>query len=101
MPRAKRYSQSGLVWRITHRCHRQRFLLEFWRDRVSWRRGLFAARKRQGLCVPNYIATFNRPVSALAWTLGAAWISYTFIRRDKKMGWIPLWPSAKLGSELG
>ncbi|WP_024326320.1 transposase [Thioalkalivibrio sp. AKL19] len=59
MPRANRYVLPGLVWHITHRCHRQQFLLKFQRDRANWRRWLFEARKRYGLCVLNYIATSN------------------------------------------
>ena len=59
MPRAHRHYLPGLVWHITHRCHKQAFLLRFARDRRSWRRWLFEARKRYGLCVLNYIATSN------------------------------------------
>jgi hypothetical protein len=33
MPRANRYFLLGLVWHITHRCHRKAFLLKFARDR--------------------------------------------------------------------
>ncbi len=59
MPRANRFYLPGQVWHITHRCHRQQFLLKFLRDRRSWHRWLFEARKRYGLCVLNYIATSN------------------------------------------
>ncbi|MGM0517717.1 MAG: transposase [Pseudomonadota bacterium] len=44
---------------MTHRCHRQQFLLKFLRDRRLWHRWLFEARKRHGLCVLDYIATSN------------------------------------------
>ena len=59
MPRANRHFLPGHVWHITHRCHRKEFLLKFQRDRKCWRRWLFEARKRFGLCVLNYIATSN------------------------------------------
>jgi putative transposase len=59
MPRANRYFMPNCVWHITHRCHKQEFLLKFVRDRKRWRYWLFQARKRYGLCVLNYIATSN------------------------------------------
>ncbi len=59
MPRANRFYLPGQVWHITHRCHRQQFLLKFLRDRRLWHRWLFEARTRYGLCVLNYIATSN------------------------------------------
>ncbi len=59
MPRANRYFVPGYVWHITHRCHRQEFLLKFARDRRTWVHWLFEARKRFGLCVLNYIVTSN------------------------------------------
>ena len=33
MPRANRCFLPGHVWHITHRCHKQEFLLKFARDR--------------------------------------------------------------------
>jgi len=59
MPRAHRHYLPGLAWHITHRCHKQAFLLRFARDRRYWRRWLYEARRRYGLCVLNYIATCN------------------------------------------
>lgn len=59
MPRANRYFLPGHVWHITHRCHKQEFLLKFVRDRRLWRRWLYEARLRYGLCVLNYIVTSN------------------------------------------
>lgn len=59
MPRANRFYLPGQVWHITHRYHRQQFLLKFLRDRRLWHRWLFEARKRYGLCVLNYIVTSN------------------------------------------
>ncbi|WP_322522208.1 transposase [Guyparkeria halophila] len=59
MPRSRRFQIPGQVWHITHRCHRQQFLLKFARDRRLWRYWLFEARKRYGLCVLNYIVTSN------------------------------------------
>ncbi|HEW78436.1 MAG TPA: transposase, partial [Phycisphaerales bacterium] len=59
MPRAHRHYIPGCVWRITHRCHKQEFLLRFEKDRKRWRHWLFEAKKRYGLCVLNYIVTSN------------------------------------------
>jgi len=36
MPRTNRHALPGLLWHITHRCHRRRFLLRFSRDRRCW-----------------------------------------------------------------
>ncbi len=59
MPRAHRYFVPGHVWHITHRCHRQQFLLRYAKDRTRWRYWLFEAKKRFGLCVLNYVVTCN------------------------------------------
>lgn len=59
MPRANRHFANGHLWHITHRCHKREFLLKFLRDRRSWLRWLFEAKKRFGLCVLNYMATSN------------------------------------------
>jgi len=59
MPRANRYFLPGLIWHITHRCHKQEFLLKFAKDRQTWIHWLFEARKRFGLCVLNYTVTSN------------------------------------------
>ena len=59
MARANRHYIPGCVWHITHRCHKQEFLLKFEKDRLRWRHWLFEAKKRYGLCVLNYIATSN------------------------------------------
>ncbi len=59
MPRANRIFLPRHVWHITHRCHRQQFLLKFARDRRRWRYWLFESRKRFGLCVLDYICTSN------------------------------------------
>jgi putative transposase len=59
MPRANRHFLPGQVWHITHRCHKQEYLLKFARDRACWIRWLFEARKRYGLCVLNYMVTSN------------------------------------------
>ncbi len=59
MPRANRHFLPGHVWHITHRCHKQEFLLKFAKDRERWRYWLFEARKRYGLYVLNYITTSN------------------------------------------
>lgn len=49
----------GYIWHITHRCHKQEFLLKFVRDRRCWLRWLFEAKKRYGLKVLNYVVTSN------------------------------------------
>lgn len=59
MSRANRHFLAGHVWHITHRCHRQQFLLKFARDRRAWLRWLYEARRRYGLRVLNYMVTSN------------------------------------------
>jgi len=59
MPRANRHFLPGLVWHITHRCHRREFLLKFAHDRRNYLQWLFQARKRFDLCILNYIVTSN------------------------------------------
>jgi len=59
MPRANRHFMPGHVWHITHRCHKQEFLLKFAKDRTNWIKWLYEARQRYGLCVLNYIVTSN------------------------------------------
>ena len=59
MPRANRHHLPHHVWHITHRCHRQQFLLKFARDRQAWMCWLYAARRRFGLCVLDYAVTSN------------------------------------------
>lgn len=59
MSRAHRYFIPNQVWHITHRCHKQEFLLRFARDRKCWLHWLFEAKKRYGLCVLNYTVTSN------------------------------------------
>lgn len=51
MPRANRYFLPGLVWHLTHQCHKKEFLLKFEKDRRGWLQWLFEAKKRYGLCV--------------------------------------------------
>ena len=59
MPRAKRYFDSGLIWHITHRCHKKEFLLKFTRDKKRYLAWLYQAKKRYGLIVLNYMVTSN------------------------------------------
>ena len=59
MPRASRHYLPGYVWHLTHRCHRQQFLLRFAKDRRTWVRWLYVARRRHGLCVLDYTVTSN------------------------------------------
>jgi len=59
MARANRHFLPGQVWHITHRCHKQEYLLKFAKDRKHWIDWLYEAKKRYGLCVLNYIVTSN------------------------------------------
>jgi len=59
MPRANRHFLAAQIWHITHRCHEKSFLFRFSRDRRAYRRWLFEAKKRFGLCVLNYVVTSN------------------------------------------
>ena len=59
MPRANRHYIPGCVWHITHRCHKQEFLLRFSKDRDRYLHWLFEAKKRFGLKILNYIVTSN------------------------------------------
>ena len=59
MARANRHYIPNYVWHITHRCHKQEFLLKFSRDRKRWMHWLYEAKKRFGLCVLNYNVTSN------------------------------------------
>ena len=59
MPRANRHYIPEYVWHITHRCHKQEFLLRFARDKRRWIAWLFEARKRYGLSILSYIVTSN------------------------------------------
>lgn len=66
MPRANRHFIPGMIWHITHRCHKREFLLKFARDRQRWLHWLFEAKKRYGLCVLSYALTSNH-VHLLVW----------------------------------
>ncbi len=59
MPRANKPFIPGYVWHITHRCHKQEFLLKFSRDRQRWIHLLYEVKKRYGLRVLNYCVTSN------------------------------------------
>ena len=59
MPRANRHFLPGHFWHITHRCHQKNFLLKFARDRPSYLRWVFEAKKRFGLSVLDYMVTSN------------------------------------------
>ena len=59
MSRANRHYIPGYVWHITHRCHKEEFLLKFARDRRRWIHWLFEAKKRFNLSVLNYMVTSN------------------------------------------
>ncbi len=74
MPRANRCYLPDHVWHITHRCHKQEFLLGTKQDRENWSRWLLEAKKRYGLTVLNYIATSNH-IHLLVYSKGSAEIS--------------------------
>jgi putative transposase len=59
MPRANRFFVPGHVWHITHRCHKQEFLLKFVRDRQRWLYWLREASQRHKVSVLNYTVTSN------------------------------------------
>lgn len=59
MPRANRNFVPGLVWHITHRCHKKEFLLKFRRDKRLWIRWMHEAKRRFGLIVLNFMITSN------------------------------------------
>jgi len=59
MPRAHRHHLPGLVWHLTHRCHRRDFLLKFARDRTRYLHWVYEARRRYGLCLLDYMVTSN------------------------------------------
>ena len=59
MARAKRHYIPGMIWHITHRCHKRDFLLKFAKDRRSWLQWLFEAKKRYRLTILNYMVTSN------------------------------------------
>lgn len=58
MPRASRHFLPGLVWHVTHRCHRREFLLAA-TDRGRYLHWLREARNRFGLCLLDYVVTSN------------------------------------------
>ena len=59
MARANRHYIPGCVWHITHRCHKQEFLLRFGKDRKRYLYWLFETRKRYGLQILDYMVTSN------------------------------------------
>ena len=59
MARANRYYIPGLIWHLTHRCHKKDFLLKFARDRKRWLRWLFESKKRLRTRILNYTVTSN------------------------------------------
>ncbi len=59
MPRANRYFIPGLIWHVTHRCHKKEFLLKFAQDRQRYIHWLYQARKRFGVKILNYTLTSN------------------------------------------
>jgi putative transposase len=59
MPRANRYTLTGRVCHITHRCHDQAFLLRFARDRDAYRARLREALKTFDVHLLSYAVTLN------------------------------------------
>lgn len=66
MARANRHYVPGLIWHITHRCHKKEFLLKFKRDRREWLKWLYKAKKRFSLCILDYMVTSNH-IHLLVW----------------------------------
>lgn len=69
MARANRHFLPGLIWHITHRCHKKEFLLKFRKDRHEWLKWLYEAKKRFDLCILDYMVTCNH-VHLLVWDNG-------------------------------
>jgi putative transposase len=66
MARASRHYSPGLIWHVTHRCHKREFLLKFEKDKLAWWRWMVEAKERYDLCVLDYCITSNHVhVSAL------------------------------------
>jgi len=98
MPRAKRYYISGpnYAWHLTHRCHKKEFLLRFKKDKRTWLKWLFRAKKAFHLPILDYVITSNHihllvmggPSSAIARTmhLVAGQTAQQFNRRKKRCG---------------
>jgi putative transposase len=59
MARAKRHYLPGLIWHLTHRCHKKEFLFKFSRDKRAWLHWVLVAKKTYGLCVLNFMITSN------------------------------------------
>ena len=99
MPRASRHFLPGHLWHITHRCHEGEFLLKFARDRRSYVRWLFEARKRFGLCVLDFMVTSNHVhllvkdtgegVITQSMQLVASRVAQDYNRRKSRQG--PFW----------
>jgi putative transposase len=71
MARANRHYIPGLVWHITHRCHKKDFLLKFSKDRREWLARLYEAKSRYGLIVLDYTVTSNH-IHLLVYDRGGA-----------------------------
>ncbi len=59
MPRANRCFMPGQVWHITHRCHKQEFLLKFAQTRQRYIHWIYQARKRFEVEILHYTITSN------------------------------------------
>jgi putative transposase len=69
VPRANRHYVPGLIWHITHRCHKREYLLKFNRDRRTWIHWLFESKRRFDLRILNYAVTSNH-IHLLVWDTG-------------------------------
>ena len=75
MPRANRSFIPGHIWHVTHRAHKQEFLLRFRKDKRCWTRWAIEAKRRYGLAILNFMITSNHVhllVMALASTARSA-----------------------------
>ena len=59
MARANRHYLPGIVWHITHRCHKRDFLLKFHCYRKRWLYWLYQAKQRFHVSILNYMVTSN------------------------------------------
>jgi putative transposase len=59
VPRANRYFIPNQIWHITHRCHKQEYLLKFAQTRQRYTHWLYQARKRFDVKILNVTMTSN------------------------------------------
>jgi putative transposase len=97
MSRAKRHYLPGLIWHITHRCHKREFLLKFIKDKRTWTRWMLEAKRKYGLYILNYTITSNHihlliqdnvgnPAVAKSLGLAASRVAQAYNKRKNRSG---------------